>query len=143
MKIYFAGSIRGGRDDVKLYAMIIKHLGKYGKVLTEHVADKNLEAIGEKNMSDKEIHDRDLDWLIQSDVIVAEVTAPSLGVGYEIRAAVERKKKVLCLYRPQEDKRLSAMINGGADVQIANYQQFDEATKIIDKFFVNYQSSTR
>lgn len=143
MKIYFAGSIRGGRDDVKLYAMIIKHLEKYGKVLTEHVADKNLEAVGERNMLDQEIHDRDLDWLTQSDVIVAEVTAPSLGVGYEIRAAVEEKKMVLCLYRPQEDKRLSAMISGCAEVQIGNYQQFDEAAKIIDKYFLNFQSSTR
>ena len=143
MKIYFAGSIRGGRDDVKLYAMIIKHLGKYGKVLTEHVADKNIEAVGERNMSDQEIHDRDLDWLTQSDVVVAEVTAPSLGVGYEIRSAVEQKKKVLCLYRPQEDKRLSAMINGCKEVNVESYLQLNDAIEIIDRFFLNYQLSTR
>lgn len=136
MKIYFAGSIRGGRDDVNLYGEIIKYLSNYGKVLTEHVADKNLADTGEKNLSDKEIHDRDLDWLAQSDVILAEVTAPSLGVGYEIRAAVDQKKRVLCLYRPQKDKRLSAMISGCVNVNVKNYRQLNDAIEIIDKFFL-------
>ncbi len=104
MKIYFAGSIRGGREDVKIYSEIIKYLCNYGEVLTEHVADPSLLVKGEQYLSDQEIHDRDMEWLLQSDVIVAEVTAPSLGVGYEIRAAVDLNKKVLCLYRPQEDK---------------------------------------
>ena len=36
--------------------------------------------------------------------IVAEVTQPSLGVGYEIGRAVDMKKPILCLYRPQEGK---------------------------------------
>lgn len=135
MKIYFAGSIRGGREDVILYGEIIKYLRNYGEVLTEHIADKNLAETGERNLSDKEIHDRDLDWLSQSDVVVAEVTAPSLGVGYEIRAAVDQKKRVLCLYRPQNDKSLSAMVSGCTSVNIRNYQQLNEAVKIIDKFF--------
>ena len=48
MRIYFAGSIRGGRDDVQLYIKIIKQLQRYGTVLTEHVADPNLESCGKK-----------------------------------------------------------------------------------------------
>jgi len=135
MKIYFAGSIRGGREDVKTYAEIISFLSKYGDVLTEHVADLNLVEKGEKNLSDQFTHGRDIDWLTQSDVIVAEVTTPSLGVGYEIRVAVELKKKILCLYRPQPGKRLSAMISGSEKVTIGNYQHIDEAIKIIEEFF--------
>ena len=46
LRIYFAGSIRGGRDDVQLYVRIIRLLLKYGTVLTEHVADPKLEAVG-------------------------------------------------------------------------------------------------
>ena len=38
-------------------------------------------------------------------VLVAEVTQPSLGVGYEIGRAVDMKKKVLCLFRPQSGRR--------------------------------------
>ena len=41
MKIYFAGSIRGGRDDVGLYEQIIEILNSYGEVLTE-VGNKNI-----------------------------------------------------------------------------------------------------
>ena len=37
-------------------------------------------------------------------VIVAEVTQPSLGVGYEIGRAYAMKKPILCLYRPQPEK---------------------------------------
>ena len=36
------------------------------------------------SIDDKWIHDRDVEWLHQADVVVAEVTQPSLGVGYEI-----------------------------------------------------------
>uniref|UniRef100_A0A3B5LBF6 2'-deoxynucleoside 5'-phosphate N-hydrolase 1 n=1 Tax=Xiphophorus couchianus TaxID=32473 RepID=A0A3B5LBF6_9TELE len=65
---------------------------------------------------DRAIHDRDLAWLQQSDVVVAEVTQPSLGVGYELGRAVDMKeKKVLCLFRPSSGRALSAMIRGATD----------------------------
>ncbi|MEZ5198226.1 MAG: nucleoside 2-deoxyribosyltransferase [Bacteroidales bacterium] len=143
MNIYFAGSIRGGREDVDLYSRIIRHLQTYGEVLTEHVADPELLGQGEQGLSDQEIHDRDMDWLRQSDVIVADVTVPSLGVGYEVRAASELKKNVLCLYRPQQDRRLSAMISGCPDIKIRNYKRIDDAIEIVNEFFQEYQLSTR
>ncbi|XP_037128129.1 2'-deoxynucleoside 5'-phosphate N-hydrolase 1 isoform X2 [Syngnathus acus] len=99
MKIYFCASIRGGRDDARLYEHIVKTLGKFGKVLTEHVGDSNLSHTGE-GLDDGFIHDRDLDWLRQADVVVAEVTQPSLGVGYELGHAYLKKKDTLCLFRP-------------------------------------------
>ena len=135
MKIYFAGSIRGGRDDVGLYLQIIEHLKKYGEVLTEHIGDKNLALLGEDGVKDDHIHNRDLEWFMQSNVVVAEVTTPSLGVGYEIGRAVENQKRVLCLYRPQDGKRLSAMIAGSPDVTNVEYKTLDDAKKIIDDFF--------
>ena len=83
MKIYFAASIRGGRDYVRDYKIIISQLSTYGKVLTEHIADDKLDDQGE-NISETAIFERDTGWLRESDIIVAEVTQPSLGVGYEI-----------------------------------------------------------
>lgn len=134
MKIYFAGSIRGGRHDVELYLQLIEHLRKYGEVLTEHVGDKNLKIFGEDGITDSHIHDRDLKWIILSDVLIAEVSTPSLGVGYEISRAVENNKRVLCLYRPQAGKRVSAMIAGCPKITLAEYHDLGEAKKIIDKF---------
>lgn len=143
MKIYFAGSIRGGREDIYLYAEIVNYLHKYGEVLTEHVADPTLLEQGEQNLTDNEIHDRDMDWLTQSEVVVAEVTAPSLGVGYELRAAFELDKKILCLFRQQKDKNLSAMISGNSEITLGKYNKIDEAFKVIDGFFQDNQLSTR
>ena len=93
MKIYFAGSIRGGRDDADLYLQIIDHLRQYGEVLTEHVGDKNLKLLGEDGLTDDYIHKRDLEWVLESDVLVAEVSTASLGVGYEIGRAIENKNR--------------------------------------------------
>ena len=135
MKIYFAASIRGGRQDVAIYEELINYLGNFGTVLTEHIGDKNLEEIGEKHMSDVEIHDRDMMWLNSADVIVAEVTTPSLGVGYEIARAFEAGKRIICLYRNQEGKRLSAMLTGNKELEIFYYDNLEKAKQILDKLF--------
>ncbi|XP_055026207.2 5-hydroxymethyl-dUMP N-hydrolase [Misgurnus anguillicaudatus] len=142
MHIYFCGSIRGGRQDVNIYQRIVKQLQKYGEVLTEHVSYDSLSEKGEDAVldGDKAIHDRDMKWLMMSDVIVAEVTQPSLGVGYELGQAMAIKKRVLCLFRPSSGKVLSAMIRGagGASTdslfQVQDYTE-DEVESILEKYF--------
>jgi nucleoside 2-deoxyribosyltransferase len=133
-KIYFAGSIRGGRDDQELYEKIINYLHSFGEVLTEHVGHAGITPSGEVSMSDQEIYNRDIDWLNSSDIVLAEVSMPSLGVGFEIARAVELKKKVLCLYRVQVDKKLSAMISGCPEIQVKEYQTFEDVMRIIGEF---------
>ena len=136
MKIYFAGSIRGGRDDVEFYLDIIENLQKYGEILTEHVGDKKLTSAGE-NLDDKLIRARDMAWIREADVIVADISSPSLGVGYEIRDAEILEKTILCLYKLQEGRRLSAMIAGNENLPIKTYETLEEACKHIDDFFSN------
>lgn len=51
-------------------------------------------------------------------VLVAEVTQPSLGVGYEIGRAIDLKKKVLCLYRPQSGKSESCVWGSTCTVHV-------------------------
>lgn len=133
MKIYFAGAIRGGRQDAALYYEIVQQLQKHGEVLTEHVGDTELGVLGQ-DIGDQNIHDRDLDWLKQSDCLVAEVTTPSLGVGYEIGKATEWGKPVLCLYRPEEGRSLSAMISGCDAVSVREYQSPLELEEIFEEF---------
>lgn len=130
MKIYFAGSIRGGRDDQDLYFSMIEELQKYGTVLTEHIGSKNLTEKGENSLSDVEIFTRDMDWVKESDVIVAEVSTPSLGVGYELGQAEAMNKKIICLYREQEGKKLSAMVSGNDYVKICEYKNLEDIQKI-------------
>lgn len=132
MTIYFAGAIRGGRGDQALYLDIIDRLQDYGTVLTEHVGDANL-VEGSENAADCDIHDRDLDWLRSADVLVAEVTTPSLGVGYEIGRAVEWGTRVICLYRPSDGKRLSGMIAGCNQLSVHEYSHLADVDRILQK----------
>lgn len=132
MTIYFAGSIRGGRDDQAIYAGIIALLRDYGRVVTEHVGDAGL-TLGGENAPAREIHDRDLAWLRDADVLVAEVTAPSLGVGYEIGRSVEWGKRILCLYRPGNRHKLSGMIAGCDALSVHEYANVDELRAVFDR----------
>src|ERR1700759_3784610 len=103
--IYFSGSISGGRGDRALYRQIVDALGACGPrgvagaVASETVSD------GGEAMTPAAIFARDLAWIEEvaaaGGVLVAEVSMPSLGVGYEIAAARHRfAMPVICLYRP-------------------------------------------
>ena len=135
MKIYFAGAIRGGREDVSLYLEIVELLRPYGAVLTEHVADEQLTSLGESE-DDRAIHDRDLAWLKEADCLVAEVTTPSLGVGFEVGKATEWGLRVLCLFRPSAGRALSALIAGSDLVTVREYQSPADLDEIFDDFFL-------
>ncbi len=134
MKIYFAGSIRGGREDVPIYEAMITWLGSFGEVLTEHVGDTALSEKGDDGPDDRYIHDRDMAWLKSCDLVIAEVSTPSLGVGYELGWAIALGKPVLCLHRADSMKPLSAMITGNPGIKMVCYTSLDEARIIIEKF---------
>nr|XP_033794495.1 2'-deoxynucleoside 5'-phosphate N-hydrolase 1 isoform X2 [Geotrypetes seraphini] len=90
---------------------------------------------------DKFIHDRDLAWLNQADVVVAEVTQPSLGVGYELGHAVAMKKTVLCLFCSTSGRVLSAMVRGaenGDHFLVRDYQEEEEIEKILEEYFTSH-----
>ncbi|MEF8814362.1 MAG: nucleoside 2-deoxyribosyltransferase [Halovenus sp.] len=131
MELYFCGSIRGGRADAGLYERLIGILRTHGTVLTEHVGTDDVETT--ESQGDTAIHDQDVAWLRQADVVVAEVTTPSLGVGYEVGKAREWEKPVLCLYRPDGDHELSAMIRG-SDVRVVEYSDPETLEPVFRQF---------
>jgi nucleoside 2-deoxyribosyltransferase len=132
MKIYFAGSIKGGREDTDTYLKLINYLKKYGDVLTEHVGDKSINEAGE-SLPSSNIYERDIRWLRSADLVLAEITTPSTGVGYELRAAEELKKKVLCLYNSRT-KSISSMISGNSYFTVKKYDEITDAFRHIDDF---------
>jgi nucleoside 2-deoxyribosyltransferase len=132
-EIYFAASIRGGRDRVHVYSQIAQLLSKYGVVLTEHVGDSSLTSGGEKTKIDEFIFKRDKLWILQSDFVVAEVTNPSLGVGWEIAFAESVGKKVFCLYFSDAEKKLSAMIAGNSQLNICMYKTLQDVELFLNE----------
>jgi nucleoside 2-deoxyribosyltransferase len=132
MKIYFAGSICGGEPDREWFQQLIKYIKQYGQVLTEHSFDFSYEEEIKKN--DEKIYTTDLDWLHESDALIAEVTAPSLGVGYEIAKAEGWGKPILLLYHDTPSKMPSAILNGNKNLPMIFYNEKKEVLNAIDKF---------
>ena len=137
-KIYFAGSIRGGRADAALYRRIIEYIQKTDNVLTEHVGDLSLskhEGSTPKGFSEGEkdvaIYLQDTGWLQESDIVVAECTTPSLGVGYEL-AYAEKLGKPVHIFYDSTRTTLSAMLTGDKYFNIHPYKTEEEIYPVID-----------
>jgi len=120
--IYFAGSISGGRGDVGHYRQIVAALESDGhRVLAGAVASEHIGAAGEP-LTARDIFERDLGWLAEADLLVAEVSTPSTGVGYEIATMRYRYgKPVIALYRPAYTARCTAMVSGDRGIELIEY----------------------
>lgn len=123
MKFYFAGAIRGGRERIDIYIKINKLLEEYGEILDTHVANPNVNKM-EKSLSLNEIYERDINWIKECDIVVAEVSTPSLGVGYEISYAEKLGKRIICLC--DNEINISAMISGNKNLELIRYKNSDE-----------------
>ena len=134
-KIYFAGSIRGGRQDAALYGEMIAFLEARGcRVLTEHVGLESLQAEGERSITEEEIFDRDMAWLVESDMVVAECTTPSHGVGYELARARDMGKPIHIFYDLGRG-RLSAMLAGDRRFILHPYLCREELFETLGRLF--------
>lgn len=135
MNVYFCGSIRGGRGLQPVYAALVNHLERSGHAVpTAHVAAPDVLS-DERRYSLDEIYRRDVLWLEACDAVVAEVTVPSLGVGYEIAYALHQASKpVLCLC--QAGTPLSVMIegNGSPNLRVVFYHDVAQALAAMDQF---------
>lgn len=131
MKVYFAGSIRGGRVDAELYQRMIGFLQSRGhNVLTEHVGGSNLCLTEQGHDRDAAIYEQDTAWLRESDVVVAECTCPSLGVGYELAFAERFDVPVHIFYNPSKCA-LSAMLTGNSYFHIHPYNTEEEIFTVL------------
>lgn len=131
MKIYFGGAIAGGRKYMKTYQRIVAFLKSKGhQVLTEHVVQPDVLEL-EKKFTPQQIYIRDIEWVKECDCMIAEVSNPSLGVGYEICYALGINKPVLCLY--QKGIFLSRMLSGNMSdsLQVREYERDSEWKEII------------
>ena len=128
-------------DEAETYASLIHFLHSYGTVLTEHVGNETL-LQKEISLTEKDIYSRDMQWLHQADLLIAEVSTPSLGVGYELAAAEQLKIPCLCLFCRRHDTRLSAMIGGNPFFQILEYNNLEDAFISLSTYLDNSKNST-
>ena len=134
MNIYFACSITGGREFESAYQAIVHALTENGhEVPTAHLAEPGV-AEAEAVISPHEVYARDVAWIRNCDALVAEVSVPSHGVGYEIGFALGLGKPVLAIFK--EGRRVSKMIGGNPDPNLAfrSYGSLAEAVEQVEKF---------
>ncbi len=134
MNIYFACSITGGREFESVYQVITEALAEdHHQVPTAHLAETGAVSV-EANIGPLEVYRRDTTWIQQSDVLIAEVSVPSHGVGYEIGYALGLGKPVLALY--QEGRKVSKMISGNPDpnLSVMSYDNPENAVEMIREF---------
>ncbi len=133
-RIYFAGAILGGREDLAIYQHIVARIQSLGHLVpSEHVAHSDV-LEEESAVSACAVFDRDMNWVRSCDAMVAEVSTPSLGVGYEIASAIAMGKPVLCLYH--SGLSVSKMITGNParQLRVVTYRDLDELDRYIDGF---------
>ena len=134
MNIYFACSITGGREFEPVYQALMDALLADGhEIPTSHLADSTVVDL-EGRVSPREVYDRDVNWIAAADLLIAEVSVPSHGVGYEIGHALGLGKPVLCL--AQHGRKVSKMITGNPHpgLQMRTYADEREAVRLAREF---------
>lgn len=134
MKVYFSGSINGGMQDANFYKWVINYLkvAHNVTVLTERLWDEDIHAGLEKGvtpegyehlLSATTTYLQDCEWLKQADLVIADVSTPSHGVGYEIGLAESCNKPIICLYNKLSPKKISWMISGNPNIIVIEYSK--------------------
>lgn len=141
MNIYFSCSLTGGRTDEGVYGAIVDYLLAQGhRVPTAHLARSDVMAL-EQAVKPAEAYRRDVQWIEEADVLIAEVSTPSHGVGYEIALALSLGKQALCCY--QQDVRVSKMITGNTDprLTLGPYPDAAGALRVVRRFLEGISES--
>ena len=134
MNIYFACSITGGREFEAVYQDLAAAMLADGhEVPTAHLAASSVVEL-ESIVSPGEVYQRDVSWIENADALIAEVSVPSHGVGYEIGYALNAGKRVLCL--SQQGRKLSKMVTGNPDANllVRTYRDNQEAIALVRSF---------
>lgn len=131
MKIYMSGSIYGGTQKIDTYKKLIEALKNYGEILDEQIADENTIA-KEAFQNDEDIY-KDLESKMKiADIIFAEVSIPSLGVGYELGFADKLGKRIIAIYDETYTPKVSTMIRGNKRIRLIPYKDISEIINNLD-----------
>lgn len=135
VKIYLAAPMLGDRSALETVREILSGLKRKGhKILTEHVVDDVLDI--ERGERPREIFERDIQFLDEADLLVAEVSYPSLGVGFEIAYFLLKGKPVLAFAKEERENKVSAMIRGITwdNFKFYTYRSVEDVLNLVDLF---------
>jgi 2'-deoxynucleoside 5'-phosphate N-hydrolase len=139
MRIYLACTVRGDRAGVLAGRAICARLQWHGhEVLTTHLLGDDVEGL-EATLTEAQVFRRDLDWLSGCDVLVAEASGSSYGVGFEVGYVIGRARetgqRVILVYDAARRHALSRLITGNCDAACTTfaYESVDDVVTFIDQ----------
>ncbi len=134
MKIYLGFTVAGDRSSVEAARKIVEVLEEMGhEVLTRHLVRDNAWDL-DRLINPQEVYRRDMKWLEQCDLFMAEVSGSSFGLGFETGYLLgATTKRVILFYQRDVEKRLSLMITGitHPNCTLAPYSNIDEMGLLI------------
>lgn len=133
MIIYCAGPIRGNDTYKESLKKIIEYIEGLGNTVLSEFSDKFSSTIP---LTDKQKYKRDLKWIDGSKCMIAEVSGPSLGVGFELSyALLQRKLPVLALHN-SDVQQISAMVLGCDSplLTVQKYRDDEDMKNIINAY---------
>ena len=100
MKVYFTASIVGKKQYLANYLKVIEILNaKKCQVTSDHIINSAENMVRMETRQERiKFQDTLSSWINSADCVIAEVSFPSISVGYEISLALHRGKPVLMLY---------------------------------------------
>ncbi len=139
MIIYCAGPIKGNTDFKDNYSKVVEIVESLGHTALSEMSKKFHSSIP---LSSKQIYARDMKWLEGSRLMIAEISGPSLGVGFEIAYALFVKKINVLAVFSSDAPNISSMVTGcnNQKLLVSRYNDPDDLTKII-KDFIEKNSS--
>ena len=134
MRIYFGFTVAGDRSAIETARRVVRLLEEWGQeVLTRHlVADNAWEA--DRQISPQDVYRRDMAWLEQCDLFIAEVSGSSFGLGFETGYLLgATNKRVILLYRRELQSRVSLLITGNshANCTLMPYTTMEEVENLL------------
>jgi nucleoside 2-deoxyribosyltransferase len=116
LRIYLACTVRGDRGAVAALRELVHDLETGGHtVLTKHLLEDNIET-SESALTERQVFDRDIAWLDACDLLIADASGSSFGVGFEVGYVLGRadrtQQRVLLLYRADRRDVISRLIVG-------------------------------
>jgi nucleoside 2-deoxyribosyltransferase len=132
MRIYLACTVRGDRGAIEGLRSLVAALESAGHtILTKHLLEEDVER-AEAALTERAVYERDIEWLEACDVLIADASGSSFGVGFEVGYVLGRADRtnqhVLLLYRRDRRDRISRMIVGNAHprCRVVAYEAADD-----------------
>jgi nucleoside 2-deoxyribosyltransferase len=143
MKIYFGFTVAGDRSSIAVAAEIVELLIAMGhEVLTSHLV-RNDAREADRMIGPQQVYQRDMKWLDECDLFMAEVSGSSFGLGFETGYTLgATEKSVVLFYRRDIESKLSLLITGitHPDCTLVPYSNFEEASAWIAKMLPQLES---